>query len=129
MMTGETGSYRFMAPEVFRHEEYTQTVDVYSYAMIFFYMLRSLPPWAGLSGLDAVTQAAIEGERPLIPRNVDERLSTLLKRCWDEDAGARPSFEEIITCLNIYSHDVFKTDDKQVQSASVNDSKCACVIS
>ena len=86
MMTGETGSYRFMAPEVFRHEEYTQTVDVYSYAMIFFYMLRSTPPWAGLSGLDAVTQAAIEGERPLIPRNVDERLSTLMKRCWDEDA-------------------------------------------
>jgi hypothetical protein len=26
-MTGETGSYRFMAPEVFRHEEYTETVD------------------------------------------------------------------------------------------------------
>jgi len=129
MMTGETGSYRFMAPEVFRHEEYTQTVDVYSYAMIFFYMLRSTPPWAGLSGLDAVTQAAIEGERPLIPRNVDERLSTLMKRCWDELISARPSFEEIITCLNIYSHDVFKTDDKQVQSASAIDSKCACVIS
>ena len=28
-MTGETGSYRFMAPEVFRHEEYNETVDVY----------------------------------------------------------------------------------------------------
>jgi len=26
-MTGETGSYRFMAPEVFRHEEYSETVD------------------------------------------------------------------------------------------------------
>ena len=131
LMTGETGSYRFMAPEVFRHEEYTQSVDVYSYAMIFFYMLRSTPPWAGLSGLDAVTQAAVEGERPLIPRNVDERVSTLLKRCWDETPGARPTFEEIITCLNIYSHDVFKTNDKDVQSllGPGNDSKCACVIS
>merc|ERR1719491_1894282 len=66
-MTGETGSYRFMAPEVFRHEGYCQTVDVYSYAMIFYYLLRSTPPWAGLSGLDAVKKAAVDGERPLIP--------------------------------------------------------------
>ena len=29
-MTGETGSYRYMAPEVFRHEPYSFKVDVYS---------------------------------------------------------------------------------------------------
>ena len=28
LMTGETGSYRFMAPEVFRHEAYGRPVDV-----------------------------------------------------------------------------------------------------
>ncbi len=27
-MTGETGSYRYMAPEVFRHEPYNSKVDV-----------------------------------------------------------------------------------------------------
>ena len=73
-------SYPEYKAEVFRHEDYTETVDVYSYAMIFFYMLRSTPPWAGLSGLDAVTAAAVDGERPLIPRNCDERLSTVMKR-------------------------------------------------
>lgn len=35
-MTGETGSYRYMAPEVFRHEPYNNKVDVYAYAMIVF---------------------------------------------------------------------------------------------
>ncbi|KAL7551792.1 hypothetical protein ACHAWF_014983 [Thalassiosira exigua] len=130
LMTGETGSYRFMAPEVFRHEEYTETVDVYSYAMIFYYMLVGAPPWRGLSGLDAVTKAAVDGERPLIPRNVDERLSTLLKGCWDEDPRGRPSFEEIIARLNDYSRDVFKTKDGEVQtSVSGHDVKCGCVIS
>ena len=29
-ITGETGSYRYMAPENFRHEPYTSKVDVYS---------------------------------------------------------------------------------------------------
>ncbi|KAL3758964.1 hypothetical protein ACHAWU_003035 [Discostella pseudostelligera] len=132
MMTGETGSYRFMAPEVFRHETYTESVDIYSYSMIFYHILLGLAPWAGFSGLDAVTKAAMDGERPLIPRNIDERLSTLLKRCWDESPRARPSFEEIIKCLNLYSHDVFKTDDREVQmtSPSLSDKGCrGCVIS
>ena len=132
MMTGETGSYRFMAPEVFRHEVYTESVDVYSYSMIFYQILLGIAPWAALSGLDAVTKAAVDGERPLIPRNVDGRLSTLLRRCWDENPRARPSFEEIITRLSAYSHDVFKSNDKDVHMmANILDheSKCGCVIS
>ena len=35
-MTGETGSYRYMAPEVFRHEFYGPAVDVYAASMIFY---------------------------------------------------------------------------------------------
>ena len=81
-------------------------------------------------GLDAVTKAAIDGKRPLIAQNVDEQLSSLLKRCWDENPKARPSFEEIITCLNIYSHDVFKSKDKEVQMMLTHhDYNFGCTIS
>jgi serine/threonine protein kinase len=38
-----------MAPEVFRHETYNETVDVYSYGMIFFYLLDGRPPWPSLA--------------------------------------------------------------------------------
>ena len=133
LMTGETGSYRFMAPEVFRHEGYTETVDVYSYAMIFYYMILGYPPWSGLSGLDAVTKAAVDGERPVVPRNVDGRLADLIRRCWDEEPGARPTFGTILECLAQYSHDVFKTDDTEVQvSRGSRERKCGpgfCVVS
>ena len=51
MLTGETGSYRYMAPEVYRHEDYNHKVDVYAYAMILYQMFEgkvgtspSLPP-------------------------------------------------------------------------------------
>ncbi|KAL3764732.1 hypothetical protein ACHAWO_008727 [Cyclotella atomus] len=67
MMTGETGSYRFMAPEVYLHEEYTETVDVNSYSMILYYMLCGIAPWHGLSGVDAATKAAVNGKRSVIP--------------------------------------------------------------
>jgi serine/threonine protein kinase/ankyrin repeat protein len=137
------GVYRYMAPEVYRREEYTESVDVYSYSMVVYHIILGRPPWAGSSELDAFTKAAIDGERPLIPRYVDERLSTLLKRCWDENPRARPSFEEIITWFNTYSYDVFKSDDKEFEhyeridrgqhhnhtQIHTNEKKCGCSIS
>ncbi|KAI3756744.1 hypothetical protein L1987_56567 [Smallanthus sonchifolius] len=39
-MTGETGSYRYMAPHVFKHRKYAQKVDVFSFAMILYQMLE-----------------------------------------------------------------------------------------
>jgi hypothetical protein len=58
---------------------------------------------------------------------VDAKLATLLKRCWDEDPMARPSFEEIIQAFTVYSHDVFQTNDTEVALAK-EESGCACVI-
>ncbi len=84
-MTGETGSYRFMAPEVFRHEEYSETVDIYSFAMILYYLTSGRPPWQSLSGLSAVIKAAVEGDRPIIHRSWDNQISSLMQRCWDEN--------------------------------------------
>ena len=102
-MTGETGSYRFMAPEVFRHESYTETVDVYSYAMIFYYMLDGKPPWPFLNGLVAVRKASNEGDRPPIPRHWDQRLQSLLMDCWNENPHVRPPFSKILRTLNEYA--------------------------
>ena len=38
-MTAETGTYRWMAPEVIRHEAYDKRCDVYSYAILAWEML------------------------------------------------------------------------------------------
>lgn len=93
-MTGETGSYRFMAPEVFRHEEYDESVDVYSFSMILFYMLRGMPPFLHLGGVDAAVAAAIRQERPPIPRAWDEKITHLLQAAWSENPASRPSFQK-----------------------------------
>ena len=45
-MTPETGSYRYMAPEVFRHEAYDWEVDVYSWAIVAFEILEARRPMA-----------------------------------------------------------------------------------
>ena len=48
----------------------------------------------------------------------------------DENPKARPISEEVITCLNIYSLDVFKTNDKEVQmTLTHHDNECGCILS
>jgi len=121
-------SYRFMAPEVYLHKDYNETVDVYSYAMILFYLLVGRPPWVQLAGLDAVRKAAEEGDRPTIPRDLDLRLTTLMKECWDDNPSARPPFSRIIQVLSIYSKDSFHVDSNDVITMSDSNSGCNCVI-
>jgi len=116
-MTGETGSYRFMAPEVYRHESYNETVDVYSFAMILFYLYVGRPPWPTLPGIEAVRLASEEGDRPNIPRDLDARSVALLKECWHDNPSARPSFEKILDFLSSYASDVFHSDINNVPTS------------
>lgn len=102
-----------MAPEVFLHQEYNETVDIYSYAMILYQLLVGVAPWALLAGLDAVRRASEEGDRPLIPRDVDIRLQNLLQDCWNEKPNTRPPFTKILDTLSSYSKDVFKQDSTE----------------
>jgi serine/threonine protein kinase len=128
VMTGETGSYRFMAPEVFRHEQYNETVDIYSYAMILFYLLIGRPPWPNLAGVDAVRRASEEGDRPTIPRDLDQRMQNLLKECWDDNPKVRPPFEAILEVLARYSRDVFHQDSNDVLTSYPSEEvECGCV--
>lgn len=52
-LTGEKGSYRFMAPEVFRHEQYNNKVDIYGFAMIAYQLFEGVPPFYMLDPIDA----------------------------------------------------------------------------
>ncbi|XP_078444599.1 VH1-interacting kinase isoform X2 [Wolffia australiana] len=63
-MTGETGSYRYMAPEVFRHRKYDKKVDVFSFAMILYEMLEGEPPFSNFEPYEAAKRVA-EGHRPM----------------------------------------------------------------
>ena len=138
-MTGETGSYRYMAPEVYRHEDYSETVDVYSYAMILYHLLDGRPPWRNLNGAVAAKKAALEAERPLIPRKWDARLSNLIQECWDENANLRLSFEKIIKVLDDYMKSKFRIDAdgpaavkrrtaREISATTTADQGCQCIV-
>lgn len=109
-MTGETGSYRYMAPEVFKHKPYGRPVDVYSFSIILYYMLSSDIPWPGTDGLKAAQKAAFKNDRPGLPRHWDAKITRLLCASWDVDPALRPSFAAVLDELNEYHTFTFKQD-------------------
>lgn len=103
-----------MAPEVYRHEHYNETVDIYSYSMILYYLFTGRPPWPNLAGDVAVRLASDDGDRPTLPRDMDHRLQALIKDCWDDNASRRPNFHTILKILSDYSRNVLHQDTNNV---------------
>ncbi|KAK7368163.1 hypothetical protein VNO80_10186 [Phaseolus coccineus] len=98
-MTGETGSYRYMAPEVFKHRRYDKKVDVFSFAMILYEMLEGEPPFSNYEPYDGAKYVA-EGHRPSFrAKSYTSDLRDLTDECWASDINQRPSFIEILKRL------------------------------
>ncbi|KAK9786069.1 hypothetical protein WJX73_002690 [Symbiochloris irregularis] len=120
-LTGETGSYRYMSPEVFRHEPYNSKVDVYAFAMIAYELFEGSIPFGLIHPIQAARQAGIEGVRPIFkPQNrwgkkLPSELKDLVAQCWAPMPGDRPDFHSICTRLEavLDSLPVEKADKKK----------------
>ena len=123
-LTGTTGSFRFMAPEVASSKPYGRPVDVYSFAMILYNLYASEPPWRGESG-ESAARHGIRGERPNLPRSWDQKVVDLIRNCWAHEPAARPSFSAILDLLDeLTSAGLVEQDTAVVPSA-----KQCCVVS
>lgn len=103
-LTGETGSYRYMAPEVFRHEPYNFKVDVYSFSMILYQLFEHQPPFAGTDPVEAARNAALYDMRPHLQQLQSRKepfppLRKLIEQCWHPNPELRPNFTSIIADL------------------------------
>ncbi|KAF3954409.1 hypothetical protein CMV_020240 [Castanea mollissima] len=99
VMTAETGTYRWMAPEVLEHKPYNHKADVFSFAIVLWELLTGKLPYEYLTPLQAAVGVVQKGLRPIIPEHTHPKLAELLEKCWRQDPALRPDFSEIIEIL------------------------------
>ncbi|KAL5713939.1 non-specific serine/threonine protein kinase [Ranunculus cassubicifolius] len=99
VMTAETGTYRWMAPEVIEHRPYDHKADVFSFGVVLWELLTGKIPYDHLTPLQAAVGVVQKGLRPTVPKETDPKIAELLERCWQQDPVLRPDFSEIIKSL------------------------------
>ncbi|KAG4169865.1 hypothetical protein ERO13_A12G109400v2 [Gossypium hirsutum] len=120
-MTGGTGSYRYMAPEVYRRESYGKSVDVFSFALILHEMFQGGPSNRAETAEQIADKRAYEDSRPPLSSFLyPEPIKMLLKECWHKNPDCRPTFEEIILQLEVIEQDF--QNEKAMKAC------CSCVV-
>ncbi|KAL3689066.1 hypothetical protein R1sor_015375 [Riccia sorocarpa] len=115
IMTAETGTYRWMAPEVIEHKPYDRKVDVFSFGVVLWELLTGKLPYADLTPLQAAVGVVQKGLRPTIPKHTNPKLIDLLERCWKADPAERPEFAEVTVILQDLLKEVRTVADDDVK--------------
>ncbi|KAL9667888.1 hypothetical protein QQ045_002257 [Rhodiola kirilowii] len=109
MMTAETGTHRWMEPELYstvtlrqgEKKHYNNKVDAYSFAIVLWELLHNKLLFEGMSNFQATYAAAFKNVRPNA-HNLPEKMSTVLTSYWQKDLNTRPNFTQIIQMLFFY---------------------------
>ncbi|XAR49511.1 Non-specific serine/threonine protein kinase [Bertholletia excelsa] len=100
-VTHQDTSWRYVAPEVFKNEEYDTKVDVFSFALILQEMIEGCQPFSTKQEIE-VPKAYVANERPPFrapAKLYAHGLRQLIEECWSDMPVKRPTFSQIIPRL------------------------------
>ncbi|KAG2979905.1 hypothetical protein PC118_g11521 [Phytophthora cactorum] len=110
----KSGTYRWMAPEVIRHEPYSSKADVYSFGIVLWELLARDQPFRGLTPIQAAFAVARQQMRPALPRQTPQKIGELIEHCWHHDPARRPDFGAILEALPLVKRSLKKRDFKNM---------------
>lgn len=114
-MSGKTGTYRFMAPEVWAESAtYTAKVDVFSATLVMWFMLTGDLPFASVpTEVIALMMSREQLRPPLREFEKYPALVELFKRGWAQLEDDRATSRQMITALEpLLAHEAAKQDKK-----------------
>ncbi|KAF1867427.1 hypothetical protein Lal_00049856 [Lupinus albus] len=93
----------YMAPEIYKDEEFDRTVDAYSFGLIVYEMIEGTQPFQPKSAEEAAKLLCLEGRRPTFKiktKHYPPDLKELIEECWDSEPLVRPTFSQVIVRLD-----------------------------
>jgi len=96
-MTGGVGSWRYMAPEVARHQHYTEKVDIFAFGLILYFMSSGRQPFRDYPDpLEVLTKYSM-GDEPR-PKATDCPLCfrSIMEDAWHVVPDSRPDAGDLM---------------------------------
>ena len=101
LMTGATGSRRYMAPEVALSQSYGLPADVYSFGIFLFECCTLIKPFDGMTSSEHAERVAQAGGRPEFRMScvTPKSIQKIVKSCWAQSPRARPDFVRVVNLI------------------------------
>jgi len=97
--TGDTGSPRYMAPEVAMNKPYNETVDVYSFGILLWELCALETPFEGFNMNMFERKVVQGGGRPKPDKKWPAAISSLMEKSWNVGIATRPSMVQVCDAL------------------------------
>nr|KYP75000.1 Serine/threonine-protein kinase HT1 [Cajanus cajan] len=98
-LTGESGTYGYMAPEVLNGKPYNRKCDVYSFGICLWEIYCCKTPYSKLSLVTVSCISFNQHLRPEIPKCCPSGLANIMRKCWDSKPERRPEMHEVVKML------------------------------
>jgi len=109
-LTGDTGSPRYMAPEVAQEKPYNERCDCYSFSILLWQILQMDTPFEGYTVSMFNKRVVAGGARPKCPEKWPKFITDLLRKGWGPLAQ-RPSMTDISIALR---EEINRVSDNEV---------------
>ncbi|OVA07753.1 Protein kinase domain [Macleaya cordata] len=98
-LADDSGTYRWMAPEMIKRKSHGRKVDVYSFGLILWEMVAGTIPFEDKTPIQAAFAVVNKKLRPVIPADCPPALRALIEQCWASNPEKRPEFWQIVKVL------------------------------
>ncbi|KAK8457402.1 hypothetical protein SEVIR_3G180400v4 [Setaria viridis] len=99
LLEDDPGTYRWMAPEMYKHKPYGRKVDVYSFGLLLWELVTGSLPFEDMTPLQAAFAVVNKNLRPVIPSSCPAAVKFLIEQCWSWQPEKRPEFRQIVSIL------------------------------
>ncbi|PKY26964.1 kinase-like protein [Rhizophagus irregularis] len=94
------GVLPYIAPEVLHGESYSAASDIYSFGIIMNILATGKRPWYNRAHNISLAKDICDGERLEIPEDTPSFYAKLMRQCWDNEPGNRPTASDLCKKLN-----------------------------
>jgi serine/threonine protein kinase len=100
VMTGNVGTIRYMAPELYDTNIYTTKVDIWSIGMVIYELFERDKPNIDANNISKFKENILKGKRPEFYKTPTE-IRNIIKLCWNFDQSRRPCASQLLVFFEL----------------------------